>query len=322
MKYRFIAVLHNLKIDGYKNKGTEIFPGARISNSSHIVKQTLETQLIKETLGFHSINEFKDASYVYIDGDLESLYSQVKEEDLNKRNAHIGFVLLRKVQFFIACLWKVKDNNVYIRDGFLIIYDGDIEGGITYKASLSEVFTNSDTRMTMSEFADHEIRKAKTILNTEIDGSSILEFGGKDTTSDHLYKNKGYNRINRAEYFIASARRHSIIPMKIMSYCNALECLFTTSKTEVNHKISERVAALLGSSLETRKNYFKIIKDAYNARSSIVHGQTLNKETDDSLCKLSSQLDEILRELIVGDNEVFYKSDKEIEEFFTDLLFS
>lgn len=323
MKYRFIAVLHNLKLDGIKNRGVEIFPGARVSNSSDVVKQTITTQLANETLGFHSINEFKDNSYIYIDGELETIATKIDEEDFNKRNSHICFALLRKVQFFIACLWKIKDNNVYIRDGFLIIYDGEIEDGMTYKSSLSEVFSNSDTKMNVSHFSDHEIRRALTILNSSIpEAFNIFDFGGKKPSSDHLYKNKEYNRIDRAEYFVISARRNAIIPMKIMSYCNALECLFTTSKTEVNHKISERVAALLGSSLESRKKYFKIIKNAYTARSSIVHGQTLSKESDDILSELSRELDKILRELIVGDNEVFYKNDKEIEEFFTDLLFS
>jgi hypothetical protein len=121
-------------------------------------------------------------------------------------------------------------------------------------------------------------------------------------------------------YFVVGARRSSIFPMKIVNYCTALECLFTIGTQEINHKIAERVAVMLGTSSKDKKELYNVVKKAYSIRSKIVHGQYL-KGSDDELASISKELDNILRQLIVGNHEVFSKDDKEAEDFFQDLIF-
>lgn len=77
---------------------------------------------------------------------------------------------------------------------------------------------------------------------------------------------------------------------------------------------------MLGTSKESKKDLFRLIKGAYNYRSSLVHGQYL-KGTEDALVDISRKLDDVLRQLIVGKHEIFYKNDQEIENSFLDLLF-
>lgn len=318
MKYRFITILHNMELDRVTNKGIKIFPGARISNGSKVISETMDTRLMYETLGFHSTNEFKDTVYFYLDGEMKDI--KMKEE-MDRVGAEYTFLFLRQAQSFVHNLWEVKDNNVYVRDGFLLAYENQMEDGFTFKASLSEIFTYSTGERKGSRFSENEL--ATAIRNFEPPTKENYDeesMGGKFPRSQHLFKSEGSTRIKRADYFTIGARNSSILPMKIMSYCTALECLFTTGKSEVNHKMAERVACLLGTSAESKKRLFQVVKDAYNYRSSLVHGQAL-KGKDDDLVSISQGLDDILRQLLVNEHEIFFKNDKEMDEFFINLLF-
>lgn len=139
--------------------------------------------------------------------------------------------------------------------------------------------------------------------------------------SNHLFKSSDYTRIDRALYFILGARRSSILPMKIMYYCNAFECLFTTGKIEISHQISERVASMLGTK-DQKLHIYKQMKTAYGVRSTIVHGQAFKLQEKQSMASLSKNLDDYLRELINGKHEVFYSKDEDMNKFFIGLLLS
>ena len=217
---------------------------------------------------------------------------------------------------------EIKDNNVYVRDVFLIVYQNQFEDRFTYKASLSEVFTFATGEQKRSLFTDSEISSAiYDFQPPTLKDFGEESFGGKLPDSNHLFKEYDSNRFVRASYFLGVARNIHILPMKIVSYCTALECLFTVGKSEINHKIAERVAIMLGTSKKSKKDLFRLIKDAYNYRSSLVHGQNL-KGKENALVDISRGLGGVLRELIVAIHEIFSKSDQEIENFFIDLLFS
>ncbi|MCK2000840.1 HEPN domain-containing protein [[Brevibacterium] frigoritolerans] len=319
MKYRFITILHNMKLETIKNKGTEIFPGARISNGPQVLSKTLDTELMRDTLGVLSKDEFDNMVYLYVDGELANIPTKQQMDEIG---TDYTFFLLRKAQSFIEHLWQIKDNNIYVRDGFLLTYNKQFEDGCTYKASLSEIYSYATCEEKESNFSNKEISSAILAFSPyALDGYKEKTFGGKNPNSDHFYKNKGSQRMVRAEYFTLGARGSAIVPMKIVSYCNALECLFTTGKTEVNHKIAERVAIMLGTSKESKLHLFDLVKKAYTYRSSLVHGQYL-KGTEENLLTISKELDDILRKLLVGKHEIFSKSDAEMNDFFDQLLFN
>lgn len=75
MKFRFYAVLHNMKLDSTKTKGKRINLDdyrARITNGSREFEKILQNPETNERIGFHSANEFlaDNTTYVYIDGEL------------------------------------------------------------------------------------------------------------------------------------------------------------------------------------------------------------------------------------------------------------
>ncbi|MEI3614226.1 hypothetical protein [Pseudogracilibacillus sp. SO30301A] len=97
MKYIFITILHNLELDNIKNKGTKIFPGARISNGSQILSQIMKTSLMRDTLGLHSIDEFDNNVYFYIDGNFTNIQSKEQMDETGTENT---FSFLRQAQIF------------------------------------------------------------------------------------------------------------------------------------------------------------------------------------------------------------------------------
>jgi hypothetical protein len=318
LKYLFLTVLHNLKLEGELNKGKEILPGTRISNNSTLVKEVLESILFKEVAGFHSIDEFANSVYLYKRGDFDLLKVSSQEE---RHDSDYTFYFLREAQFFVNELWKMKDNSVYVRDGFLILYEDDIENGITYKGALSSVNSNSQGEIIETLFTNEQIDKVIRAFVEDGEIPSIDNFieGGKTPNKELFFK--GSIRAERAFYFILDARRASHLPIKIVSYCTALECFFTTDNTEVNYKIAERVALLLGTSSENKKELFNTTKKAYGIRSKIIHGSSL-KEKEGLLKELSVKLDDILREIISKDIKEFVLEDNKLSEYFLDRLFN
>lgn len=318
LKYRFVTIMHNMKLETIKKRGIKIFPGGRISNGTQILTETMETNLKRSTAGVHSIDEFNSTVYFYIDSEFKDIHSI---DEMDMVGTKYTFFFLRVIQSFVHCLWKIKDNNIYIRDGFLIVYEKKIDDGYTYKASLSEIFSRSTLERNETLFLDGELQQAIDKYKVlDIAKSQIDKVDYKNPTDDIFLKNIRSDRMIRSIYFTVSARKSSIYPMKIVFYCTALECLFSTSTSEITHKIAERVALSIGNSVEDKKRLFKLIKKAYSTRSSIVHGASLSGVSAD-LKEMSYNLDNILRELISSENEIFSKKDNELEEIFVNLLF-
>ncbi|MED3090792.1 hypothetical protein [Bacillus toyonensis] len=241
---------------------------------------------------------------------------------MHKVGVQRTFSLLRQIEHFTHELWKVKDNNVYVIDGFLFAYDNHFEDGYIYQSSLTGLYSYSTYEQKETTFSDSELTTAiQNFVPLSKEEFNEKNFGGKHPEVDILLKKKGSKRMPRAFYFTVVARSSSVMPIKIVNYCNALECLFTTGKSEVNHKIAERVAIMLGTSFESKKALFYLVKKAYNIRSDMVHGQAI-KATEEDFVTVSQGLDNVLRELIVENHDVFSKGNEEMDNFFLDLLFS
>ncbi|YCA42821.1 HEPN domain-containing protein [Bacillus sp. JZ8] len=320
MRYRFIAVIHNLQLENKKNKGTRVFH-ARLSNGPRILEETIHTNLMQGTLGVHSQREFNGSTYIYIDNKLGEVKTR---EEMDQLGTSIAFIHLRQIQHFIKQLWKIKDNSAYVRDGFVLAYpdNGTFEDGCTYKASVSEIYTFSNCEIKPCSFSEEEISRASQLYENSPDVINDKYYDpeqewGKLPSANHLIEGKEESsRIIRASYFTEGARRNGILPTKIISYCNALECLFTTGSNRVSHNIAERLGLLLSKDETEKQLYYDIVREAYKYRSLIVHGQTLKEEHKEKLIVVSHNLDSFLRRIFLDNHEIFSKSDKEIDSFF------
>jgi len=63
------------------------------------------------------------------------------------------------------------------------------------------------------------------------------------------------------------------VTLTFLSLTAALEALVNSSKNEITHQISERVAILCADSKTERIDIYQRVKQLYNTRSTIVHGQ-------------------------------------------------
>jgi hypothetical protein len=307
-----------MKLNITLNKGYELAPGTRISNGPEFISEILHTRLMLGTAGVHSTDEFNNNVYYYKMGEFTDINTH---DEMDLKGTAYTFYFLREAQGFVTDLWLVKDNGIYVRDGFLIAYNKKVEDGRTFKASLTETYRAASGEYGDFVFTKKEVEMARdTFFPFAIDHMSEDNMGMKYPNFDHFYKSKGPERMHKAHYFTLAARNNAALPMKILLYCTALECLFSTAKTEINHRIAERVAIMLGTSAEDKKDLFRFIKKAYDFRSTIVHGSNL-KGSEEIISPISVRLDETLRQLIAGNHEVFTKSDAEIDEFFVDLIF-
>jgi len=320
MKFRFYAVLHNMKLDSTKTKGKRINLDeyrARITNGSGEFEKILQNPETNERIGFHSANEFlaDNTTYVYIDGELENIISF---EEMDTIGLGFSFSLLRKIQYLTHYLWTVKDNNIYVRDGFLIVYENNFRDVGTYKASVSEINSTADNlRDVISTFSDEELDRAVSTmeenlfdLDSEENNDNKRELiESKYPTPEVFYESEGSNRYIRAFFFTIAARSQAILSLKIVSYINALECLFSTSRNKISHNVAERAASLVKNTVIERDELYKKIKKAYNVRSRIVHGDPLNNN-EDELAEMSKVLDNLLRNILL-EHKNFFKEDTE-----------
>lgn len=301
------------------NQGIVLSPGTRISNGPEVRSEILHTKLMLGNAGVHSVDEFNDQVYYYKKGEFPDI---ITHDEMDLKGTMYTFYFLREAQGFVSDLWGVKDNGIYVRDGFLIAYQDHFEDGRTFKASLTETFRAASGEEDNIVFTREEIKTAlQTFIPFAIEDISEDDMGMKYPYFDHFYKNKGPERMHKAHYFTLAARNNAALPMKVLLYCTALECLFSTAKTEINHRIAERVATMLGTSVEDKKDLFKFIKTAYNYRSIIVHGSNI-KGSEETITQISVRLDDILRQLLAGNHEVFSKPDADIDNFFVDLIFN
>jgi Apea-like HEPN len=321
MKYHFVAKMNFMSLDTTLNKGKLIGGTSRISNGAENFRRLFDNRYFRDYVGGYHFHEFEDSVYIYAIGDFEELKAKFdKEYNLME----YAFFLLRNAQYFVNCLWLVKDNSIYVRDAFLDVYpDGNpAQGNIQY-ASVSAINSNTSGDVVETSFSMDELKTAISYF-TPTETFEGIEDGGKFPFKNPLTKEAG--RIGRAVYFCIGARSISSLPMKILNYCTVLECLFTSDSFEVTHKVSERLAFLLGKDSIERNYYYQLVRDAYRIRSKAVHGQFIKTQLED-MQRISKGLDESIRRIFINyyqnpnEYEVFSIANNEkFEEWFNNLI--
>lgn len=307
MKHMLIAPIHFLRVNQTLNKGLRLKGKMRLSNNAGFIEEKISKTDVADWAGLEGCRELLESPYIYMELDTDELIKTYGEQSLKG----YCFTFLREVSSFLDYMWVVKDHNAYVRDGF-IFNNKEI-----YKGSLSAVPSTSDGQYNLCLFSNQEIKLAGELF--DVDETILTREEGKYPPLNPF--NNELSRGERAKTFIIMARSTSILPLKIFNYCTALECLFTTDNTEVSHKISERVAMLLGKNNGQKQDYFQLIKKAYGIRSKLTHGQAINL-SDSDLVEVSQSLDKIMRRILTEHKDFVGFSRKELEHYFMDLIFN
>ncbi|MBL1281330.1 MAG: hypothetical protein COA33_013710 [Fluviicola sp.] len=285
-----------------------------ISTETSVLDESFKNEMAYITIGAHDIDEFYNRPFYYLDWN-----SNEKTKDFN--GYRCTYAILRSIQDFIFDLWQIKDNNIYVFSGFLFEYDKVISDGSTFKGTVTATMSKSKLEKSGTLFTEVELKPAIEEMSPIVINELLEQDSDYFTpTSDHFFKSSGIDRIGRASYFVLEARSRHTFPTKIVSYITAIECLFTTSQTELSHRASERVATLKGGTKESKLETYRLLKKAYDVRSKVVHGAIL-KGQNEELKEISTGLDQLLREFLSEKNEIFTKSNEQIDSYFLNQLF-
>lgn len=316
MKYRFITIIHNLQLE--KPECRIPLDSGMISNKHSLLKDTLgyHNKLALDTLGVHSIDEFDGRTFYLLDGSFES---QLTQQDIDLFGTQLTFAFLQQIQAVARMLWLIRDNRIYVRDGFLFVYDNEVADGTTFKASLGTINTFASLGLGDTFFTKEEIQEsAKDMLIIPVSDVRAGKQNYGEATQFQYFKDAKMGRKTYAWIYISFARSASAIPVKILMYVTAMEALVSTASSELSHQVSERVAILLGETVEERKEIYATVKKAYGLRSKAAHGEALKGKVEDTT-PLLIQLDEYLRQMMHLEAP-FEMEPQKIDEFFLDNL--
>ncbi len=311
MKYRFITIIHYLKL----NKPDCRIPLASgmISNKASVLKDVMieNNFLSLSTMGLFSIDEFQNKTFYVVDGDL----GDVTKAEVDTYGTSLTYAYLRQIQWLTNDFWMLRDNSIYVRDGFLFVYKDKIDEGFTFKADLSAINSKASTEIEPVVYTKEEIVElAKDMQLVSVDDVRSGKANFRDVTQFQYFKSAKLGRKMMAWIYILHARAINALTIKVLMYITAMEALVSTSTTELSHQVSERVAILLGVDAEDRLSIYNDIKKGYGVRSKTAHGEPL-KETEQDVKDMLISLDDYMRRLMKFDTPYDFEQGK-INEFF------
>lgn len=346
MKFCFVAPIYGLRINKNINAGLRLGK-MNISNTKHFLSNSVLKEPFKSVLGTYLTYDFYDDrnkeeinvnTHFYFEGNMsgftniENLVSYQMEKSIATK---LVCLLLMESQSFLKEFWLLRDNSIYIRDGFACFYpdNNDFTGEArVFKYSLKEIFSDSKGLRDTVEFQKHEIveiynknnEKYRIFLDLEnMSYKNVEIYFEKITDITNLFsKETKLTNIEKSKFFISMAREQTHSDMKIFGYISSLEALFNiNSASEIAHQIAERCALILGTNSSEKLEIFSKIKKAYEIRSKVVHGSTYKKISDDILVTYSKFLDDMLRVFHTEYLNIFEKNEEEMRTYFNSLIF-
>lgn len=323
-KYKFIACAYDLKIEKKLNKGIKVLENLRVSNNPEKLNQMF-SPLFANAVGILEYNHLLSHPYFYAEGTIE------QDNIFYDNKLGIEFLndFLKKIQMICGFLWLVKDNSVHAEFGYIQL-EKKGEANKIHSNANNVIFNNVKGERKKLTFSEKELKLPekfyKEYFNETLSVSSIT----------HAFKDipvyEG-SRLERAFYLLQAARAQSYLPERISIFISLLETLFSTSNTDVTHKLKERIAWLLGQSYIEREEIFNDMGVIYDIRSHNVHNSTVptKAKTKEKLILYTDKLEKYVREAIkkiLSDDEIYilYQKnekqkydDKNLELFFKEL---
>lgn len=306
--YSFIAATYYLEISTEMNKGTLLTSnGLRISKLKNL--QNIVDDFFEEAIGKLEYHQLLSGPYYYAKGTTEN------EVNLHEREHGLNLIdyFLVQIQTYNNILWLIKDHSINTEFGFLKIIEG--VNFTSHSNSRTTTFYNAKGLNETTTFSVQELLEGIELRDSIYKDEGNVREHEPIQMTERIYSSK---RIERSFYFLQVARSESFLPLRISNFVTVLETLLSTTSTEVTHKLKERLAWILGESVEQRIHIFKLVANVYSIRSNCVHGNNMPKghRTQDKLSELSVEFEELVRKLflkIITDEELanLYAEDKD-----------
>lgn len=310
---QFFTTIKFLELEPFDEEFIELIPGIRIFQSKNITEKIL-TEENMHIIGVIETQYIKDCEAI--------LYYEFEDsEDSFKdlTNLEILENILQWIDDLLKNLWLLKDNAVTCDTAFLI-YESD---GIYEASSLRLLYQFNTSR---GKLENIRLNKNEIIEFAKYHDSVECYFHKKNSGSLKFMLSKNFSRISRGLLFVKQAREARNLAYKVSNYCSALETVFSTDSAELSHKLSERIAYFLKDDFK-KLDTFKLIKKAYNIRSKLTHGDTLDIKQIEVLDDISYEIDIIIRfcfNKILKDETLlltFDSSNNIIDNYFENIIF-
>ena len=341
MEIRIISNLYNFECNDFKVDGTastiKVKNNFLVSRDQSIKEAKFLDEDLRQAIGNIHIRALKEHD-MYVAAFLDVPKDLPRTEIVN-----ITDIVVNSIHGFIYNLWFIKDNCVKFSEIFILLIGmNDTQNGYIHNTN-KETIVNANGSEHVVSFSKEELEGSIIITEklTELLKKRDSDFGLRKEYQElenkefitvtagipHPDDYNDYNIIERAFNFLRTARGISHLPHRLASYVPIFETLFGCGgSTEINYKISLRVAYYIGTDKADRVNIVELFKRVYNVRSRYFHGDVLdNKDRNiDEQHRLSTEIDNLLRrtfiKIIMEDSAIFMRSSKSLESYFSDLI--
>ncbi len=320
----FIQPTSGLKIGGNAEIDEGFCPLFNVTNNRAKISKLLGSDIaLVMGMHFHDSTRGADA-VIYLEGDISQTDQELSQLSVDQ--------FVHYAMEFLLSLWLVKDHAVDLLPAVLRISHPTKRNDyriLTFGQSNFDRYGRSGA----VEFTREEIRNAceynqdlvqkLTRANPEENASVVRSRAATNFEGTS-------SRLLRFLSLLEKGRNMPDVGIKLGLFCSCLECLFSKkdTNTEVTHRVAEKAAFLLGSNPVERKDIYKRVQQAYDMRSSVLHGGTIRDKDLSKLPEVSSDTDSILRKvftkIILNPDllKLFTEDETRLQEMFLELLFS
>ena len=199
-----------------------------------------------------------------------------KKDDLNPRITPnfqpIKFILGTHISKAKIDVKEIKKQFELILSALKILHEGYIQfGGVYYRDS-----EDWEIKPTTCISAEPIISKTTTNYRLEYGGSTQGEFNKlvNELTDLNLTKGK-YVFLGRSIERFSQAIENDSDLNRVVDFIICLESLYSSKELELSHRFAMRVASVLGQTPKEKIKIEELMRQLYNLRSKIVHGDTI-----------------------------------------------
>ena len=289
--------------------------GARIEN--------LFSRAFKFSVGGIGLDRLRESVVLYCEFD-------VPEAQMGSFQSGLIHALLQEIRNHLGAIWISQDNAVDVYEMYVELKRGaqtEVDRLYANRLMLSSTGSTKEVSLSLSrlsdifEFSDTRVRPH--FEATEIPLMPTYDSMAKGDFT-RLVAQKGISRFTRFWTFLRQARSTGDLGIKMVNYCTALEAMFATGQEGVTRQISERAAAFLSDRNKTQKEIGYHVREAYDVRSSVVHGSVVDAVKMPGLEKMCTRTDQFLREITTKyldstDLQKVYSNEGSLEEYLKSL---
>jgi hypothetical protein len=271
------------------------------------------------------------AAAIYLEGDIAM--EGKNSSELNDYYLNVQYFVWGCIEFLLA-LWIVKDHPITLLPAVLKISPSDERPKYQIFTFGHRNFNATGSSDKPVEFSREEIRIAAEYYQdwiVKFTRKSANEIIPEKVFSAQTSFDKNSKRLFRFLWILEYARTGADIGIKLGLFCSCLECLFSDNDTSnITHKIAAKTAFFLEGITPQGGEIYKQIKGAYNLRSRVFHGGTIENRGMRQLEQVCVQTDDLLRKVFVkilkskstelDFFKMFIAEENQLREFLSDAL--